>query len=490
MADTDVSVPTPRRVLHWFRRDLRLGDNPALEHLGQGPAQDPAQDPAQPGDQLLAVYIHAPEEEAPWQPGAASRWWLHQSLAALQAQLAEQGIPLLFFRGASAPVLSTLCAQLRIDVLSWNRRYEPALWARDRAVAERISAQGVALAVWDDGVLCPPGRLLNQQGLPYRVYGPFMRQLRQRLLPETAPLPLGPAQLPRLRPVPLDQAPELGCSLEQLGLLDAHPWHERLHQHWQPGERAAWARLEGFLQAAIDNYAEDRDRPDRAGTSRLSPHLHFGEISPQRILGNLQPLLAGEGGGQAGLSAERLFSQLGWREFARHLLWHFPDSHGQSLDRRYDGLWQEDAERLRRWQRGTTGIALVDAGMAELWQSGWMHNRVRMVAGSLLTKNLGIPWQAGACWFWDTLVDADLANNSLGWQWIAGCGADAAPYFRVFNPDLQAKKFDPQGRYQARWLSSGPLPAPMVDLAASRDQALARYQRQVRGGAGIRKDAK
>ncbi|MEO5343622.1 MAG: DNA photolyase family protein [Gammaproteobacteria bacterium SHHR-1] len=456
------SAIAPRRVLHWFRRDLRLADNPALEAIGQR------------GDSLLAVYIHAPEEEAPWQPGAASRWWLHHSLAALRDRLARQGICLLFFHGETGPILSRLCAQLGIDTLSWNRRYEPRLWQRDQLLAEALSAQGLALEAWDDGVLCPPGQLLNQQGRPYRVYGPFMRRLR--LLTDSAPLPLGPPLPPRLRPLPLDQALAPGCSLEQLGLLDAQPWHEKLHDHWQPGEGAAWARLEGFLQAPIDHYAEDRDRPGRAGTSRLSPHLHFGEISPQRVLGNVQPLLAGEGGGRPGQSAERLYNQLGWREFARHLLWHFPDSDLQSLDGRFDALWQEDAEWLRRWQDGRTGIALVDAGMAELWQSGWMHNRVRMVAGSLLTKNLGIPWQAGARWFWDTLVDADLANNSLGWQWIAGCGADAAPYFRVFNPQLQAKKFDPQGRYQARWLGSDPLPEPIIDLASSRTQALARYQ--------------
>ncbi len=457
-----------KRVLHWFRRDLRLADNPALAHA------------AARGDELLAVYIHAPDEEAPWAPGGASRWWLHESLTKLRGELQQQGISLLFFHGSSRVILRDLCGRLHIDAVSWNRRYEPACWLGDEAVSEALRAACIEARPFDDGVLSVPGSLLNRQGLPYRVYTPFMRQLRHRLMGESA-ADGGPPQVPALQALPVEASEPLGCSLDQLGLLDRTPWHDRLKAHWQTGERAAWQRLQGFLRGPVADYAEQRDRPDRLGTSGLSPHLHFGEISLQRILGNLQPLLDGTGGLLAAESAERFLSQLIWRDFARHLLWHFPHSDRLSLDGRFDALWFEDEATLQRWQRGTTGIDLVDAGMRQLWQTGWMHNRVRMVAGSLLSKNLGIPWQAGARWFWDTLVDADLANNSLGWQWVAGCGADAAPYFRVFNAQLQAKKFDPKGAYRSHWLAGRGAVEPLVDLAESRLQALARYQQMRQG---------
>ncbi|HEY5790176.1 MAG TPA: FAD-binding domain-containing protein, partial [Gammaproteobacteria bacterium] len=265
---------------------------------------------------------------------------------------------------------------------------------------------------------------------------------------------------------------------------DAHRWHAKLAAHWEPGERGAWSRAERFIEAAVARYHEGRDHPAEPLTSRLSAHLHCGEITAAQLYARLQPCLQGGLGAAATRGAARFLDELLWREFAHHVLWHFPHSAQRSLDARYErGVWGDDATLLARWQRGETGMPLVDAGMHELWASGWMHNRVRMVAASYLTKQMGLHWRHGAAWFWDTLVDADLANNSLGWQWVAGCGVDAAPYYRIFNPELQAQKFDPDGRYRARWLPASYRrrpPPPLLDPGAARAAALQRYQQYVK----------
>ncbi len=454
----------PAAVLHWFRRDLRLADNPALEWIAEQAA------PA------LFVYLHAPREEAPWMPGGASNWWLHHSLAALGEGLAAQGHSLICVADESAAALIRLCHDHAIRRVTWNRRYEPHLVARDQRVASALHANGIETRTFDDGLLFPPGGLLNRQHAPYRVFTPFWREARKRLIEATSTL----NRVPRERLSPHGNGVGVRTQVQDLNLLDPHPWHAKLAAHHTPGEAAAWRRLEGFLGERLQGYPEAREIPGVAGTSILSPHLHFGEIDIRRVVAAALDLTQARPEKSAG--GERFLSELGWREFARHILHHFPASDRNALDSRFnEGMWQEDPEGLAKWQRGETGIPLVDAGMRELWRTGWMHNRVRMIVGSLLTKNLGIHWLAGARWFWDTLVDADLANNSLGWQWIAGCGVDAAPYFRIFNPETQAQKFDPKGEYIQRWLGRDHLPSPIVDLKESRRLALERYSAHVKG---------
>ncbi len=477
-------------MIHWFRRDLRLAHNPALAWIEAQQAS------------LLPCYIHAPEEEAPWPPGAASRWWLHHSLTALASDLAAHGVALQSRRAASSALsLLELCRASGASTVTANRRYEPTLAARDRQVAAQLAHHGITLQLFDDGILCPPGELLNRQQRPYRVFTPFAATLRQRLItpPATAPAAASRSE----QRVALAATAE--AEIAALHLLDPHPWHQRLQHHWRPGETSATAALQRFLESALGDYPAAREIPASPGTSRLSPHLHFGELALSQILTPLLPLLGGEGGAAAAAGAERFYLQLAWREFARHLLHHYPDSDQKPLNPRFHTgtLWHHQPAALTAWQRGRSGIALVDAGMAELWESGWMHNRVRMVVGSLLTKNLAIHWLEGARWFWDTLVDADLASNSMGWQWIQGSGADAAPYFRIFNPVRQGERFDPEGEYvrhwipelqrlptrhiHAPWQATGEelrqagirlgrdYPQPIVDLADSRKQALDAY---------------
>jgi deoxyribodipyrimidine photo-lyase len=335
-------------------------------------------------------------------------------------------------------------------------------------------------------LLCPPGAIQNATGGPFRVFTPFWRRLRTRLAELPAALP-APRRLPAL-----DRAP-MSLPLDELQLLPAVRWDAGLAQRWQPGEAGARRRLVRFVAAGLAHYVDARERPGEPGTSSLSPHLHFGEVSPRQVYAALQPL--------AGTGSEAFLRQLGWREFAAHLLHHFPHTASEPLDARYAGFdWRDDCDELAAWQQGRTGFPIIDAGMHELWHTGWMHNRVRMITASFLTRNLLMDWRAGARWFHDTLVDADLANNTLGWQWAAGCGADAAPWFRIFNPVLQGRKFDPTGRYVRRWLpelvglpdrwlhepwaaparllrrDTGRWPPPLVDLAASRARALAGFR--------------
>jgi len=460
-----------------FRRDLRLADHPALAAACAA------------HERVLPVYLHAPHEEAPWQPGAASRWWLHHSLDALRQRLAAQDAALHIARGDSLPTLRSLIAAGGATAVYWSRRYEPAAIAQDTALKAALRADGVAVHSVPGNLWCEPWQLATAQEQPYRVFTPFWRRLRAQL-PDEAPLPEARAR--KWLRLPGSLPPEA------LGLLPRIPWANGLARQWQPGEAGAQELLEVFADDALADYADGRDLPARHGTSRLSPHLHFGEITPRQILHALQ-------GRVERLDARRrpdpepFLRELGWREFGYHLLYHFPRTPGENFNPRFDAFrWaDDDPAALQRWQQGRTGIPLVDAGMRELWHTGWMHNRVRMVAASFLTKNLRQHWRHGARWFWDTLVDADLANNTLGWQWVAGCGADAAPYFRVFNPHTQAAKFDPDAAYLKRWLpelaalpakllhepwrdpaalAARGYPAPMVDLGATREAALDAWQ--------------
>ena len=431
--------------LVWLRSDLRLVDNPALVAALDA------------GARPVPVYVHAPDEEAPWQPGAASRAWLHHSLTALARDLARRGSRLIVRRGPTLDVLRELIRESGATAVYWNRRYEPAVSTRDRSVELALSEEGIAVATFNGALLNEPWDVTRDGGLPYRVFTPYWKASLRRVT-DLAPLP-APDRLPAV-------AAEMeGLPVAALGLRPTPGWDSAFWESWRPGEDGAQRALSAFLDRAIAGYDADRNRPDLAGTSRLSAHLHFGEISPRQVLAAVRRHADAHVGPGLMRNTEAFVREIGWREFGHHLLHHFPHTTAQPLDERFSRFpWAGDHDAaLDLWQRGRTGIPLVDAGMRELWQTGWMHNRVRMIVASLLTKNLQVPWQAGARWFWDTLVDADLANNTLGWQWTAGCGADAAPFFRIFNPVLQGQRFDPEGTYVRRWVPElSRLPAPHI----------------------------
>ena len=479
-----VAMKPHRTALLWLRRDLRLIDNPALRS-----ALDSAQ-------HVVPLYIHFRESD--WNPGAASAWWLHHSLAALTDALASRGSRLIVREGDPVKVLQELLQSTGATLVVWNRLYEPAAIARDRLIESSLQERGIEVGTHNAALLVEPWEIRNGQQQPYRVFTPFWRTTVSRLesLRSPAPAPRsipGPARWPASVP------------LETLALRPRIHWDTGLAKRWQPGEAGALRQLRRFQKIAHD-YASARDRPDQRGTSSLSPHLHFGEIGPRQLFAALH-LQAPDATQHPSLATYA--RELGWREFAHHLLFHFPHTTDEPLDARFRAWrWNRSRARLEAWQRGRTGVPIVDAGMRELWHTGWMHNRVRMIAASFLTKNLQLHWREGARWFWDTLVDADLANNTLGWQWTAGCGADAAPYYRIFNPVLQAEKFDPQRAYLRQWLpelarlpdrwihqpwlapaealdAAGvklgvTYPRPIVNLRASRVVALAAYEQMKR----------
>jgi deoxyribodipyrimidine photo-lyase len=430
----------------WFRQDLRLRDNPALHAA------------AATGQPVIPVYIWSPEEEGEWAPGAASRWWLHHSLAALSKDIESRGSRLILGRGRALPVLKKLAATTGATAIHWNKRYEPAAVKCSRAVAEGLKKSSLRTLEFNGSLLSDPTQYLNKTGKPYQVFTAFKRGLLHVLDPGLL-LPL-PRKLPEPRSWPKSKP------LKSLGLLPEIPWYQTLEARWHPGEKGAQTSLKHFLRKPVEDYAHARNNPAVKGTSSLSPHLHFGEISPRQVWHALGP---------RGRNSMFL-SEIVWREFAYHLLHHFPHTPTKPMHAEFAKFpWRRNARLLHAWQRGMTGIPMVDAGMRELWAMGWMHNRVRMVVASFLVKNLLIGWQEGARWFWDTLVDADLANNTLNWQWAAGCGADAAPYFRIFNPETQAKRFDPDNEYIRKWVPHEGYPGPVVDLKKSREAALDAY---------------
>jgi len=393
---------------------------------------------------VVALYVHAPEEDGEWAPGGASRWWLRHSLARLDAALRARGGGLCLRRGGSLENLLAVAGATGADRVFWNRLYDPARVAHDTGIKAALREAGLECESFNATLLHEPWEVRTGQGEPYRVFTPFWRSCAARLDALPSPLP-APVAITAPAPAPSSLA------LDELDLLPRIRWDAGLQRAWTPGEDGALAQLEAFAGGAMAAYAEGRNRPDRPETSRLSPHLHFGEVGPRQCLAAARNAVAERPAAQA--SADSFVRELGWREFAHHLLHHFPHTPVAPLDQRFDAFpWEPRHEWLDAWQQGRTGYPIVDAGMRELWDTGWMHNRVRMIAASLLTKNLRQPWLAGAQWFWDTLVDADLANNTSGWQWTAGCGADAAPYFRVFNPMLQTERFDPERTYLRRWL--------------------------------------
>ena len=419
-------------TLVWFRQDLRLSDNPAL-----AAALDR-------GCPVIPVFIWAPEEEGSWRPGAASQWWLERSLVSLAKELQQRGSRLIIRRGPTGDALSDLLSESGASAVFWNRRYEPAAVARDRELKPQLKERGIEVESFNGDLLFEPWTIRNSSGKPFRVFTAFWRTCLTRSV--DPPLKDPPSTLPSPNKWPHSLHPT------ELGLGPRIDWACGLRETWQPGESGARIQLQRFCKEAVAEYPSGRDKPGVIGTSRLSPHLHFGEISSRQIWNAVQAMMSDKAIGDPA-ACESFLRQVGWREFAHQLLYYHPESPGQPLRPEFATFpWKIDPRTLRAWTEGKTGYPLVDAGMRELWHTGWMHNRVRMVVASFLVKHLLIGWQEGAAWFWDTLVDADLANNTLGWQWVAGCGADAAPYFRIFNPVIQGEKFDPAGEYVRRWV--------------------------------------
>jgi len=449
-------APTPTIIL--FRQDLRLADHPALWAGAQrGP--------------VLPVFIHDPLDEH----GAAWRWWHDRSLSALSTALTEHGLPLVLRRGDTLETMKDLLAQSGARAVFWNRCYDPSGMARDRVLKAALLADGIEARSFPGNLLAEPWDLLHDDR-PYRVFTPFWKAFLARVR-VGEPLPV-PGQMQASSSIPSSENQDTWAWRSQ-----KPDWSAGIASVWEPGERGAWQRLRDFLEKGLCCYDGGRDEPARHCVSRLSPHLAHGELSPRQIWQQVQEVAARHP--QLATNANAFLRQLGWREFSWHLLYHFPDLPHTPLRPEFARLpWREDRGALGTWQRGRTGYPIIDAGMRELWQTGWMHNRVRMIVASFLVKDLQISWQQGAAWFWDTLVDADLANNSVSWQWVAGCGADAAPYFRIFNPVLQSRKFDPHGVYLRHWLPVlGPLDNTHIhDPAHAGDAAL------TRAGIGLGRD--
>ncbi len=433
----------------WFRDDLRLADNPAL-HAAAASKRP-----------LVCVYIHDEETRGVRSLGGAARWWLHGSLQTLDAALSQHGGHLTLLQGASAELLPALATSIGAQAVFWNRRYDKCGRGIDSAVEAALKAHQVEVASFNGRLLNEPWTLKNKSGKPFRVFTAYWRTARAQGAPEA---PIAAPRNLRFHTVP--RSPKL--KTVRLANLELEPhtpdWAGGLRTEWQRDESSARSRLNRFLKGALREYPIDRDRPDRHGTSRLSPYLCFGNISVRQIWHAAQTAVRSQGSPANTRQLDKFLTELGWREFNYHILYHHPDLAERNFQSRFDPLrWRADRRGLQAWQQGHTGYPIVDAGMRELWTTGWMHNRVRMIAASFLIKHLLIDWRKGEKWFWDTLVDADPANNAANWQWVAGSGADAAPYFRIFNPILQGEKFDPDGTYVRRWVPElSRLPAAII----------------------------
>ncbi len=466
--------------IFWFRNDLRLADNPGLAAA------------LERADKTALIYVLDDKAAGDWAMGGAARWWLYHSLLSLGQAIAERGGKLILRRGDAGSIIPRLAAELKAETVFASRRFAP--WGRmqDREIAEALKSSGIALRRHLSTYLFPPETIKTKTGGTYGVFTPFSRTCYDQGPPAPAIAP--PERIDSPRGIASD-------ALDDWQLTPVKPdWAAGLRAAWEPGEAGAKQRLKRFIREAMQSYKTGRDIPGEDGTSGLSPHLHFGEISPAAIW------RAAGRSENSGAGRDIFLKELIWREFAAYLLWHHPEMPEQPLRAEFAKLpWRDDRESLQAWQRGLTGIPIVDAGMRQLWQAGWMHNRIRMVTASFLTKHLLIPWQQGEAWFWDTLVDADLASNTINWQWVAGCGADAAPYFRIFNPVLQGKKFDPDGNYvrkfvpelaampdkfiHAPWEANAEVlaaakiklgcdyPHPIISLTRGRERALAAYKK-------------
>lgn len=463
--------------LVWFRQDLRVKDNPALNAGCDN-------------GKIIPVYIHDTTLPKDRLPGSVTKWWLHHSLNSLNDRLNGH---LHVFKGNPKDILLSLTEKYDIEDVYWNRCYEPWNVTRDKQIKQALKAAGKKGHSFNGSLLWEPWDVANQSGAPYKVFTPFYRK---------GCLASPPPRYPKAPPARITYADiaKAELTIDDLLLLPRIKWAEGIAKSWQPGEEGAANRLADFIDDAIHHYKTARDFPAVAGTSKLSPHLHFGEISPNQVWYAIKTAY----GDSENKDIDTFLSELGWREFAHHLIYHYPDFPDKNFNKKFDYFpWRKSSTDLKAWQQGKTGIPIVDAGMRELWHTGYMHNRVRMIVGSFLVKNLLIDWREGEAWFWDCLADADVANNSAGWQWIAGSGADAAPYFRVFNPVLQGEKFDKQGEYVRAWCpelkklpnkylhkpwdaddltlrTSGVLlgrdyPNPLVNLKISRERALAAF---------------
>ena len=482
MARTEKTGSEAPSIL-WLRKDLRLSDRPASTAAVEA------------GAPVIPVYVLDDETPGAWKPGGASRWWLAQSLRSLESALQAAGSQLILRRGKGIAALSALAEETGAKTIFFTRGYEPYRRPLEARLQDELSKAGVECRRFGGHILFEPEKIANNSGDPFRVYTPFFKAVSARDLPR-APLP-APKSLPAPSKWPRSDR------LEAWGLEPAKPgWASGLRESWTAGEQAARKRLLLFIENMLRGYRDRRNIPGVDGTSRLSPHLAFGEIGPHQIWRAV--LTAAEEAGRHDMG-EPYLREIVWREFSYHLLFNWPTLPQAPFRAEFAAFpWQPDAGALQAWQRGQTGYPIVDAGMRELWHTGYMHNRVRMIVGSFLVKHLLIPWTAGEAWFWDTLVDADLANNSASWQWIAGCGADAAPYFRIFNPIKQGQTFDPEGDYVRRWVpelaalatdvihapwaapervlhTAGVVlgksyPAPIVDHAMARERALAAFK--------------
>ncbi|WDI31028.1 deoxyribodipyrimidine photo-lyase [Hyphococcus flavus] len=417
---------TDRPVIVWFRNDLRIEDNPALFAARET------------GAPVIPLYIL--DDNIPHAPGSASLWWLHHSLSSLAETLEGRGAKLILRCGDSQDTLKLLADETNASHVFWNRRYYAKHIEIDKALKSDLKEQGITVETFNGSLLREPWEVETGSGGPYRVFTPFWKALKR----------LGPARIdtaPNLRKISGPSKSPKSEKLSSWNLLPKKPnWAKEFVTAWKPGEQGARDRLNHFLNDVIDDYASGRDRPDKDFTSRLSPHLAFGEISPLQIWKSTHEKMAE--GKVSDNAAMKFLSEVAWREFSYNLLFYNEALPNEPLRENFKNYpWRDDPDGLNAWQKGMTGYPIVDAGMRQLWRTGWMHNRVRMIVASFLIKDLLIPWQEGEAWFWDTLVDADLSNNSASWQWVAGCGADAAPYFRIFNPITQGEKFDPDGEY-------------------------------------------
>lgn len=478
-----------RPAIVWFRNDLRLADNPALLAALES------------GKPILPLYILDDVTPGDWAIGGAQRWWLHHSLTSLAARLAEKGARLILKRGEASAVMDTVIAESGADAVYWNRLYDAPSRTRDGRIKASLTERGLTAESFNGAMMREPWEVTTKQGTPYGVFTPMWKMFWS----------LGDPSIPMPAPETVPGAPEIPSDrLNDWTLLPTKPdWAGGLREAWTPGEPGAHDRFEGFLAGdGLDRYDTQRNRPDLAGTSRMSPHLRFGEISPRHLWHRVRQV----SGRELSEGARTYLQELVWREFSYQLVYHNDALPDEPIKADFaDFPWETDEAGLEAWRRGQTGYPIVDAGMRELYETGWMHNRVRMIVGSFLIKDLMLPWQLGERWFWGTLVDADIASNSASWQWVAGCGADAAPFFRIFNPVLQGEKFDPNGDYVRKWvpeLAALPArlihkpweakgdalrragiilgdsyPAPIVDHGMARKRALEAFQQIKKGAA-------
>ncbi|MEM7070208.1 MAG: deoxyribodipyrimidine photo-lyase [Pseudomonadota bacterium] len=460
-------------AIHWFRQDLRLSDNPALFDACHH-------------DVVMPIYIFDSNGEN--EIGAASKWWLYYSLQSLNRSLKGY---LSIYIGDPMDILCKIIKAYPISSIYWNRCYEPWQIKRDSAIKTQLTANNINVKSHNGYLLNEPWNIKKKDNSKYQIFTPFYKKGYQVL-----DIPRKLFKAPQNIHWQVDKT--YSVNIDQLKLLPVNRWDKKLIPHWDIGEEVAQKKLQTFIKSGLNHYKIGRDHPAQSYVSKLSPHLHIGEISPQQIWHALRDHLESTNG-------EHFFRELCWREFSYYQLYYYPDLPTHNLKKKFDRFfWVKDIEKQTRWQMGQTGIPMVDAGMRELWQTGYMHNRVRMIVGSFLVKNLRIHWHHGAKWFWDTLVDADLASNSASWQWIAGCGFDAAPYFRIFNPVIQGQKFDPEGAYIRTFIPElsrlsnkyifnpweapqsildnaniklgKTYPKPIIDLKTSRDEALKAYQ--------------